>query len=224
MTRMAESAADPWEVQETDFPGVGSDEDRLRFLVSFAVLAPSGHNTQPWIFSVIDGSIDLYADRTLALPVVDPEDRELLISCGAAIFHLLVAIRRFGRRGDMALLPDPADEDLLARVSLGGPVQPTPEDLSLFEAIPRRHTNRKRFEPRPLPPALMRALRKPLQTRERGSTSSRTTTGGTPWRTSSPRAIGASGATRGFAESWPPGCTRGGGATGWRAIRSASRL
>ncbi len=61
----------------------------LRSLLKYAVLAPSGHNTQPWLFRPTEKD-DLYliADRTRALPVVDPHDRELIISCGAALDHL----------------------------------------------------------------------------------------------------------------------------------------
>ncbi|MFN7211793.1 MAG: nitroreductase family protein, partial [Lysobacteraceae bacterium] len=55
--------------------------DTLRDLVALAVYAPSSHNTQPWRFRLAPASIDLLADRTRALPVNDPFDRELVISC-----------------------------------------------------------------------------------------------------------------------------------------------
>ena len=90
-----EAALAPWNVSSADFPGDGDAEEKLAFLLRDAVLAPSGHNTQPWLFRVDGDAVDLYADRTQALPVVDPEDRELTISCGAALFNLRVALRRF---------------------------------------------------------------------------------------------------------------------------------
>ncbi|WP_229440580.1 hypothetical protein [Massilia sp. BSC265] len=55
------------------------------------MLAPSSHNTQPWLFRMAESSIDLFADRTRALPVNDPDDRELTISCGCALMHLRIA-------------------------------------------------------------------------------------------------------------------------------------
>jgi len=56
---------------------------QARALLDAAILAPSSHNTQPWRFAVRERTIDLYADRTRALPVNDPDDRELTISrCG----------------------------------------------------------------------------------------------------------------------------------------------
>jgi hypothetical protein len=51
-------------------------------LVSAAVRAPSSHNTQPSWFRCAGETIELYADRSRALPVNDPFDRELTISCG----------------------------------------------------------------------------------------------------------------------------------------------
>ncbi len=52
-----------------------------------------------------DDAVELFADRTRALPIIDPDDRELMISCGAALFHLLIAIWHFGYAGAVATLP-----------------------------------------------------------------------------------------------------------------------
>src|SRR3712207_9052562 len=72
---------DPWLTREADFPSGGAPRDRLRFVLNYAVLAPSGHNTQPWRFRLGERHVDLLADRTSSLPVVDPEDRALVLSC-----------------------------------------------------------------------------------------------------------------------------------------------
>ena len=61
---------------------------QLQTLVQAATLAPSSHNTQPWLFRLEGQVIELLADRTRALPVNDPDDRELTISCGCALFNL----------------------------------------------------------------------------------------------------------------------------------------
>ncbi|MBJ7455905.1 MAG: nitroreductase [Thermoleophilia bacterium] len=143
-----------WAVSDADFPKDGDPESTLRFLLRYAILAPSGHNTQPWLFAVGDGAIGLYADRTRALPVVDPDDRELTISCGAALETLLVAMRHFGHRGTVWLAPDPDDEDLLARVALGDGEPPGRDEEELFGGIPRRHSNRQAFEDRDIPGVL----------------------------------------------------------------------
>jgi hypothetical protein len=133
-------------------PGPEPDDERCTArMVGAAILAPSGHNTQPWRFTRRGDTIEILADRTRALPVVDPDDRELVISCGCALKNMEIAARAMGRVPRSELLPDPSDPDLLARVSIAerGPVDG--EDASLFACIPRRRTNRGAFVPEPLP-------------------------------------------------------------------------
>jgi len=149
---------DPWDTDEADFPKHGTVDERLRFLINYAVLAPSGHNTQPWLFKIEGGTVDLYADRTRALPVVDPEDRELTISCGAALRMLEIAAARFKLAHDVALLPDPDDPDLLARLTVTGEMEPDTDTLRLFLAIQKRRTTRLRFEPKRLPDEVLDGL------------------------------------------------------------------
>jgi hypothetical protein len=148
-----------WDVSTTGFPDRGDAAEKLTFLLRYAVLAPSGHNTQPWLFGVDGDTVELYADRTQALAVVDPEDRALTISCGAALFNLRVALRRFGYRDDTyELVPDREDADLLARIQLVQGEPPSPDEEALFEAIPKRRTTRAAYEERDVPIELERAL------------------------------------------------------------------
>jgi hypothetical protein len=129
-------------------------------LLQAAALAPSSHNTQPWLFRIGDRSIDLLADRTRALPVNDPRDRELTISCGCALFNLRVAAAAAGLDADMALWPDPCDADLLARVLLTAPAA-LADALALAELAPamsERHTVRERFAPTSVDASLLRRL------------------------------------------------------------------
>ncbi|MEO1398336.1 MAG: nitroreductase family protein, partial [Pseudomonadota bacterium] len=88
---MTSSPEDYWRIDEADFPAQDSLWKQMEFLLRYAILAPSGHNTQPWRFRLLEDHLVVLADRTRALPVVDPYDRELTISCGAAIGHFEVA-------------------------------------------------------------------------------------------------------------------------------------
>lgn len=148
---------DPWQVDAGRFPADGAPREQLRHALRYAILAPSGHNAQPWRFILRDRSVDLRADRDRALPVVDPDGREMVMSCGAALGHLRVALDRFGLEHAVVTQPDPHDPDLLARVHLtGGQMQPDGETLALFEAIPQRRTTRRPFADRmPAPRDLM---------------------------------------------------------------------
>jgi hypothetical protein len=122
------------------------------------VLAPSGHNTQPWLFKITGDEVEFYADRTRALPVIDPDDRELIISCGAALLHLRIALKHFGYTGVVETFPNLDNPDLLARVRLDNPGEATAGEHLLFGAIPKRHTNRLSFEDRKVPEFLLSEL------------------------------------------------------------------
>lgn len=154
----SEIGFDPWQIEETDFPARGTSADKLKFLLNYAVLAPSGHNTQPWLFQIVDDAVELYADKTRALPVVDPDNRELIISCGAALFHLRIAIRHFGYGDVVEVLPNQEQPDLLARIRLGSKRKINLEEHFLFRAIPKRRTNRLPFASRQIPNSLISQL------------------------------------------------------------------
>ncbi len=153
------SPDDPWRVSEQGFPRAGAAEEKLKFLLNFAVLAPSGHNRQPWRFRVTGDEVELCADRQRALPTVDPGDRELVMSCGAALLHLRVAIQHYGFQPIVHTFPNLADRDLLAIVRIGPPQEAALKDHRLFMAIKRRRTRRRPFEKRPVPDAELEALR-----------------------------------------------------------------
>jgi hypothetical protein len=162
---------DSWGISEQNFPSTGSNYDKLKFFLSYAILAPSSHNTQPWLFEIVDNSIELYADRVRGLPVVDPEDRALTISCGVALYHLILAIRYFGFEHRLEILPtalltnhdkhDGIDDDLLARVVLEDmdkKKQGYNEEDKMFQAITKRRTNRSVFQDRGIPELLLSKL------------------------------------------------------------------
>lgn len=127
-------------------------------LVGKAVLAPSSHNAQPWFFLLGEPYVDLLADRTRALPVNDPDGRELTISCGCALLNLLLAAADSDFQVENWLLPDREEPDWLARVSITrDPVERVPEaDLARF--IEERRTCRTHFESRPVAEEVVSAM------------------------------------------------------------------
>src|SRR5580693_7051057 len=91
---------------------------QVRYLTGVARRAPSLHNTQPWRFTVSGDAIELRADVSRQLSV-DPDGREMLISCGAALYGLRLAVRSLGYLPEVEILPGPAGRGPLARVRLG---------------------------------------------------------------------------------------------------------
>ncbi len=147
-----------WNIDEADFPRKGPPESRAWFALRYAALAPSSHNTQPWRFMVNGDTISLLADRTRGLPVVDPYDRELHISCGAALLNLRAALAHFGFGFEIDLFPDEAEPDLLARVRMFESNVVDSALSHLFPAITRRVTNRGPFSPIAVPASVCAAL------------------------------------------------------------------
>lgn len=142
-------------VLSTPAPG----RERIIGLVAQAVRAPSTHNSQPWLFTVADDTVDVIADRTRALPVNDPWDRELTISCGAAVLTLRAAARGAGLLAELEPLPDGPEGDRIARLTVHRADEAPIADRQLAAAIGRRRTVRGPFTDRPLPPALPEMLR-----------------------------------------------------------------
>lgn len=129
----------------------GFARESTLMLLESAILAPSSHNTQPWLFRVGDGAVEVLADRTRALPVNDPYDRELTMSCGCALFNLRVAAIHAGFRPTVRLLPRTEDKDLLATIHFEATSELPGAEGELFDSIAKRQTHRLRFDTR-LPP------------------------------------------------------------------------
>lgn len=132
-------------------------------LVRAAILAASPHNTQPWLFKVTNSSIELYLDTGRNVGALDPYLREEHIGMGCALENLMLAAAANGYQATVTLLPaklgpipaDPAPQ-LLARIDLSPGKR---EQSELYDAIPRRHTNRSAFLPHnPLTPQFIDTL------------------------------------------------------------------
>jgi nitroreductase len=147
------SLLDRWSVGPNGEPG-----PLMRECLLAAIAAPSIHNSQPWRFRVTPAGVDVHADRSRVLGVIDPAGRELLMSVGAAIFNLRAAMLAHGRQPVLRLLPDGSRTDLVARVTPGPFVHPSETARALARAIPRRHTNRRPFADVPVPPNMLADL------------------------------------------------------------------
>jgi hypothetical protein len=132
--------------------------DQIGYLVATAARAPSLHNTQPWRFFADGDALELHADPSRGLRRVDPDGREMLISCGAALFGLRLAIRRLGYVPVTKMFPSQAQPGLLARVRLGARVPMSPPERVFIKSIARRHTHRGPWGGEPMPRGLLPGL------------------------------------------------------------------
>nr|WP_026275055.1 hypothetical protein [Salinispora tropica] len=105
--------------------------------------APSVHNTQPWRWRVLPDTLELRVVRDRQLTATDPEGRLLILSCGAALHHARVALAAEGWQAVVERIPDPGDEDLLARLTGLTRVGADPEAMHLVQCMRIRHTDRR---------------------------------------------------------------------------------
>jgi len=126
-------------------------------LLGAAAAAPSMHNAQPWRFRLHGRIVEVWADPARMLGPLDPDDRNLHIGVGAALFNLRVAAEYLGIEPAWRLCPDPGQPLLLAEVDLGR--QDRSGGLAaLYDAVAQRRTNRNPYTGRPLLPALVSDL------------------------------------------------------------------
>jgi hypothetical protein len=108
-----------------DFPSQDSDASAnsslsapVRSILSYAALAPSGHNAQPWHVRVGDDQLQIGSDHSRWLPSVDPANRELALSIGAFVENLLVASPSRGYVADYEVTGTTASDSDLVRIRL----------------------------------------------------------------------------------------------------------
>ena len=148
-----------WEIDSSAFPASASAIDKARFAVGYAILAPSSHNTQPWRFIINGDELLVCADRTRSLPNIDPFDRELIISCGAALFNLRVVFAHFNIPVEISTFPQSSDPDIVARIVFPDSGPKLNDLAELFDAMTKRATNRGPFIDEDVPNSIIEFLK-----------------------------------------------------------------
>ena len=120
--------------------------------------APSVYNSQPWTIEAHPDWVDLYERFEVSLPRHDPTGRDRVISCGAALTNLRLALCALGWGTKTTLLPDSERPDLVARVSTNGRQVATGPQVEAYLAIFRRHSYRAPFSLTRPAPAELREL------------------------------------------------------------------
>jgi nitroreductase len=144
-----------WNVKANQFPENGKMESKLKFLIRYAILAPSGHNTQPWKFKIGKNTIEVWADRARRRKDIDPNDRELFISLGGAIANLEVAAKFFGMMFEKKYVGGNSNLAVIFKFTEG---KTNSEGQDLFNAITERRVNREEYNDKTMTPEMIKKL------------------------------------------------------------------
>ncbi|WP_340538851.1 Acg family FMN-binding oxidoreductase [Nocardioides sp. GXZ039] len=127
-------------------------------LVELACTAPSTHNSQPWRWRLLDDGVELHTDPERRLRSIDPDDRDLVISCGAALHCAVVAARALGWDCEVSRAPYDGRGTLLARLRLSLRREWNAEGETALATLRARVTDRRRFTSWPVPSARLASL------------------------------------------------------------------
>ncbi|HSX58246.1 MAG TPA: ThiF family adenylyltransferase, partial [Candidatus Saccharimonadales bacterium] len=140
-----------WDTDEKEFPSAGSEEEQIKFLLNYAIMAPSTHNTQPWKFKIEGNKIHVFVDPERALPISDPTKRQAFLSLGTLITNLEIAAGHLGFSVEKSEFPT-SDQNLVATFTLK---KGSPKPNELFPSIKDRLSNRSEYNKKPLETGLV---------------------------------------------------------------------
>ncbi|MBC2935161.1 nitroreductase [Nocardioides sp. zg-1228] len=122
----------------------------LRRIIAGAASAPSVRNTKPWRWRASADVLELFADRSRRLPSTDPDGRDMVISCGAALHHAQAIAAALGWSATVTRRPDPERPDLLARLDLASGT-PAPGGDAVLAAVEQEGADPRPPASRPVP-------------------------------------------------------------------------
>lgn len=142
----------PWEVKIDDFFKLNSEDERLKFLVKLAVLAPSSHNAQPWLFRVLPGKIEILANKSRHLSASDKEGRMINMGLGCALENLILSADYYGYRTSVEY---PDDGDVAVRIAFEKMPDAGKDKKHLIFEMSKRHMNRSWYKDEVPPPEFL---------------------------------------------------------------------
>lgn len=136
-----------WNVDLDSFNGLKNLKERIKFLINFAILAPSSHNSQPWEFIVEDDTLFVKVCLARSLPASDPDFRQLFISIGCAIQNILTAADYYGLLSILEYFPHGGKNNFAAKIKFSLSLKKFVfSENHLIHCILRRFTDRGKYD------------------------------------------------------------------------------
>lgn len=117
-------------------------KNKILEILHYGTMAGSAHNHQPWNFILKGNQIIVSLDEGRKLHSLDPSNHQAYTAVGALVENIVIAARYFSCDTTIEWI-DSSSRIVSIQISSSG--SPTREEVKLFQAIPYRHTNRKKY-------------------------------------------------------------------------------
>jgi len=147
------------------FYSLKNNRDRIKFLLQYAILAPSTHNSQPWLFKIHDSYCEIFKDESKYLIEADSKGRNLYISLGCCVENIIVAAKYFEVFKEIIIEPIThlKNKTLVVTIRFKNLSKVNNKNViyqELFDAISRRATNRGLFKNIKIPASIIYNINK----------------------------------------------------------------
>ncbi|MDA1317156.1 MAG: hypothetical protein O3B87_03985 [bacterium] len=139
------------------FNNYKSDKERIEHLLQYAILAPSTHNSQPWLFKIKKDYCEIHLNPEKKLPQADNLGRDAHISIGCCLENLILASIIYGvyKKHDV-----PITNSIIARVYFDFNIKKKDSSLNkkLIETMTRRKNMRGPYIDQKVPPLVIKSI------------------------------------------------------------------
>ena len=150
----------PWKIKIEEFPKNSTINEQIKFMLGFGVLAPSGHNSQPWKFQIEDNSLNIFVVPERALPASDPSGQQLCIGVGCLVENFCIAANYYGFVATVKFLGDILGKSPIVSITVEKSINTHNDDEVLINFITQRVSNRNKYQEKALPDNFIKKLQK----------------------------------------------------------------
>ncbi len=118
-------------------------------ILSTAINAPSGDNSQPWSFSIHENGFDIFNLPDRDNPIFNYKQRGSYIAHGAIIYNIGILAPIYGYKATYTLFPEKTNPNKIASITLVKESSSN-KNQKYIALIQKRSTNRKKYNKQPL--------------------------------------------------------------------------
>lgn len=139
-------------------PTFDNNTEQFEYILKYARLAPSSHNTQPWTVRYQSNNIIIGYDPDRQLRVGDPNKRELFISLGCFVENITLVAAEINCSAEYKFISDETRE--VAIIKLSPNAKHANPDLKWSALINKRRSDRRLYEKKEIPSGQLSSLDK----------------------------------------------------------------